>query len=425
MQFANNENGLRTYIGEADATTQYYCPYCNAPMIQRRGQINTPHFAHMKGYLCTDSWKYEEMSEWHVSWQSYYPLENQEVAVINDLGRHRADVLINNTVVEFQHSPISAEEFQERNEFYTACGYKVIWLFDVRDVYQANLTVDEYDASVYRWKHSPKMLTGFDLYGKVQVFFHLQDETQEENGVVIRLTWCLDGELSFFKSAPSECYTEVEFVELTSVGTVQRATDMSGKDELTHRLHIISRKNGETECYGCPINSDGFAPQIHQFNRTACDECSYCRSVSPDQNVVECSGRFREHLEQIETVLETNRIDGAIYTFTYIAKDGSIRKAKVDIPDTPALSIIELAREYNAGVMIVQNVRTGHRFMITKDLDEMITKYSRVYGYYWNMRYNCWSKRSDEIFGPWKPEWIVVWFKTKEQAQQYRSRYDS
>ena len=75
--------------------------------------------------------------------------------------------------------------------------------------------------------------------------------------------------------------------------------------------------------------------------------------------------------------------------------------------------------------MIVQNVRTGHRFMITKDLDEMITKYSRVYGYYWNMRYNCWSKRSVEIFGPWKPEWIVVWFKTKEQAQQYRSRYDS
>ena len=75
MQFANNENGLRTYIGEADEAAQYYCPYCDAPMTQRRGQINIPHFAHTKGHLCTDSWRYEDMSEWHLSWQHFYPLD--------------------------------------------------------------------------------------------------------------------------------------------------------------------------------------------------------------------------------------------------------------------------------------------------------------------------------------------------------------
>ena len=33
MQFANNENGLRTYIRDANENARYYCPYCGAPMI--------------------------------------------------------------------------------------------------------------------------------------------------------------------------------------------------------------------------------------------------------------------------------------------------------------------------------------------------------------------------------------------------------
>lgn len=117
MQFANTETGVKTHIKDADEGIQYFCPFCNAPMIQRHGQINIPHFAHAKGLLCSDNWKYEEMSEWHLLWQSRYPHDNQEVVVSNESARHRADVLINNTVIEFQHSPISVEEFQKRNTF--------------------------------------------------------------------------------------------------------------------------------------------------------------------------------------------------------------------------------------------------------------------------------------------------------------------
>ena len=50
-----------------------------------------------------------------------------------DEKKHRADVLINGYVIEFQHSPISRDEIKERNEFYTNCGYKVIWVFDAND----------------------------------------------------------------------------------------------------------------------------------------------------------------------------------------------------------------------------------------------------------------------------------------------------
>ena len=424
MQFAKNENGERTYILGAEEDKQYYCPFCDAPMIQRRGLINIPHFAHAKGCLCTDDWKYEDMSEWHISWQERYPFASREVAVNNELGRHRADILTNNTVVEFQHSPMSAEEFQERNNFYTACGYKVIWLFDVRDYYQANLTADDAEPCVYRWKHAIKTLSGFDLYGNVQVYFHLQDDSQEEGGVVIRLTWCSDGDLGYFKSASAACYSEAEFVELTMTGTVKRAIDVSGRDELYHELIILRRKDNDMdEAYGCPINPDGYASDAPMDDRLGCNFCQYAREMNACSSYIrKCACRFREYLDQVDTVLETERRDGQIYSFSYIAKDGTIKTANVEVPESPATSIIELASQYDAGVMVVRNIKTGRLFKITQDVDKMLEKYSRIYGYYWNEKYGSYSRTSSEIYGPWKPEWVMTWFKTKEQTRKYWQR---
>lgn len=426
MQFAKNEKGERTYILEAVEDGRYYCPFCEAPMIQRRGLINIPHFAHAKGCLCTDNWKYEDMSEWHVSWQERYPLANREVAVINELGRHRADILINDTVIEFQHSPMSAEEFQERNNFYTACGYKVIWLFDSRSDYNASLIKDDSEMDVYRWKHAPKTLSGFDLSGNVQVYFHLQDTSQEEGGIVIRLTWCCEGDLGYFKSASATCYSEAEFIELTETGAVKKAIDVSGKNELYHELIILRRKDNEMdEAYGCPINPDGYASDVPMDDRLGCSFCQYAREMNEySPGVRKCACRFRELLDQVDTVLETERRDGQIYSVSYIAKDGSIKTSKVDVPESPATSIIELSRLYDAGVMCVRNIKTGYQFKITKDIDEMLEKYGRVYGYYWNEKYGSYSKQSNEIYGPWRPEWVVTWFKTKEQVREYRQRFE-
>ena len=424
MQFANNENGLRTYIKDAEENSAFFCPYCNAPMIQRRGQVNIPHFAHAKGHLCSDSWTYEEMSEWHCGWQYRYPKECQEFAVENALGRHRADVLINNTVIEFQHSPISAEEFQKRNDFYTACGYRVIWLFDAREVYEENLTMDE--TGIYRWKHAPKMLTGFDLYGDVAVYFQLKDVSQEEDGIIIRLTWCDDGDLSYFKSAPPASYTEEEFVKLTSAGELQRETDVSGKNELYHKLQVILREDTrKKEVYGCPMNPGGYAPDTSSYDRRGCNDCGYSRmEIDIDGGSCECrcACRFKEYLEQIDIVLDVKKTnDGQIYGFTYISKDGSIKKVHMDIPESPAVSIPELAEKYGAGIMIVRNVRTGYEFKITRDIQEMWEKYKgKIYGRLWCSTYNCFQKNGDKIYGASKKEWVAVWHKTEREPQIYR-----
>ena len=58
------------------------------------------------------------MSDWHYDWQNQFPVDNQEIVFTKDNKIHRADVFINNTVIEFQHSPITEAEFNDRNNFY-------------------------------------------------------------------------------------------------------------------------------------------------------------------------------------------------------------------------------------------------------------------------------------------------------------------
>lgn len=127
-------DNVKISIEDALPGENYLCPVCgNSVMVKAisSDHIRT-HFAHKRNVFCLDNWKHD-MSDWHFEWQSKFPIENREVVVKNAGVIHRADVLINNTVIEFQHSPLSGEEFEARNNFYKNCGYSVVWLFDVAD----------------------------------------------------------------------------------------------------------------------------------------------------------------------------------------------------------------------------------------------------------------------------------------------------
>ena len=73
-----------------------------------------------------------DMSEWHISWQKRFPEDCREVVLENNGEKHRADIFLEEykTVIEIQHSPISQDEFNRRNQFYTECGFFLIWIFD-------------------------------------------------------------------------------------------------------------------------------------------------------------------------------------------------------------------------------------------------------------------------------------------------------
>lgn len=135
MYYANDKDGDRVFIDDAQKGQNYTCPACGDKLIIKRGYVVAHHFAH-KAHKNCDPWYKDRMSAWHRKLQSMFPPECQEVVLWNEDHSefHVADVFymrkgIGN-VVEIQHSPISRKEFILRSDFYLSLGYKLIWIFD-------------------------------------------------------------------------------------------------------------------------------------------------------------------------------------------------------------------------------------------------------------------------------------------------------
>lgn len=249
MFVAVDDNGKRVYIDKiiyGDYKNQkFFCPSCGGELIVKNGSINIPHFAHRSLKDC-DTFS-EDMSYWHRHWQSLFPEECREVVIELDISesdyyrakvdfdtyrdftesmeafeswceiwgyekgkdlkiKHRADVCYNGYVIEFQHSHISAQEFNERNWFYNAAGYKVIWIFDfIEDSYTGKMEWYEeipgkyYTKTKYRWLYPSKTFRDFNPTEDdwVRLFFQVcepdnQDYFSQDVVFLQRISWCIE-----------------------------------------------------------------------------------------------------------------------------------------------------------------------------------------------------------------------------------------
>lgn len=140
MVIAYDKRKERVSIRNASSIEKYYCPLCNEELIQKKGTIRCHHFAHKSGGACSE-FKYYDTSEWHLNWQNKFPIESQEVIKIDENGKkHIADILVGNIVIEFQHSNLPYNEFNDRNKFYNDLGYQVIWVFDGNEIFNSGYT---------------------------------------------------------------------------------------------------------------------------------------------------------------------------------------------------------------------------------------------------------------------------------------------
>lgn len=187
MFFANDLYGKRTYIDDADIRQAYICPVCKYPVIQKRGNIMTHHFAHKTTDIC-DPWYSGKMSAWHKEMQNLFPRHCQEVIVRNDEHSeyHIADIIFNNGsksyVVEFQHSTISYNDFVSRTDFYMNQGYGMIWIFDFCDIkpqkimYYTEIENSDWIQIIWPGKDRLRFLDKIDFreYGEdLQIYFHV------------------------------------------------------------------------------------------------------------------------------------------------------------------------------------------------------------------------------------------------------------
>lgn len=258
----NNKVSIETIINQEYKDRKFFCPSCGSELIVRNGTVNTPHFAHKNTDDCDDFSK--DMSAWHYNWQSLFPEENQEVVIEKEISlndylyaadefnfyrkkrmekvskkvdekgilkiMHRADVCVGEYVIEFQHSPISCKEFNERNWFYTSAGYKVIWIFDVEArIFDGRISAYEItnnNKKKFQWKHPMRCFKNFLPQYEDEIFLFLQfgepDDGYEkdESGYLNRIFWCIDDEndkgeaYASYRRFMAECQEIGNFIEL-------------------------------------------------------------------------------------------------------------------------------------------------------------------------------------------------------------------
>lgn len=178
MYIALDKEQKRISIQDAVQGDTFFCPVCLEKMFVKSGTERARHFSHFPNCECNDIWNGQyDMSDWHYEWQNQFPSENQEVVVQCDDIRHRADVLTDRTVVEFQHSPLSSGKFNDRNVFYHGnIGYKVVWLYDMQKDYEQEL-ITESTENQFAWSKPRSTFRKYNLRaGEIDLFFQIADE---------------------------------------------------------------------------------------------------------------------------------------------------------------------------------------------------------------------------------------------------------
>ena len=253
----------------------YCCRICGKQVSYTPGDLRykygkSPHFRHFPKNSCSDTWHYYDKTQWHKDWQDCFPVEEQEV--ILELGRkkHIADVFIEeqNTVIEFQHSYISPEEFKDRNDFYNSFGYKVIWVFDIQKCYTKKRIGNKergYGALIesFYWDSPIKCLRDYQLSNSVDVFLQISGSNDEasiegKKSILLRVSRSDAGFKTFYAPAVLSKVDFLAFVKQPD--DLRRYRLFYSKEELEKYgeqkyigMDIWSTKT----VLGCPLSSRG------------------------------------------------------------------------------------------------------------------------------------------------------------------------
>jgi competence CoiA-like predicted nuclease len=142
MIYAKSDDGKKI---KAVPGSRASCPVCNGDVLAKCGVIKVWHWAHIN--LDCDPW-HEDETAWHIAWKERFPSRAIEVTIEN----HRADLILNRTVWELQHSPISVLEIYQRQKFYMSHGYQVQWIIDASKFEDNFNKRNKGDYATFRWK---------------------------------------------------------------------------------------------------------------------------------------------------------------------------------------------------------------------------------------------------------------------------------
>jgi competence CoiA-like predicted nuclease len=125
MIIGYNDKGERIHIQDY-VDGDIFCPDGHL-LIAKKGQVRMHHYSHKSVSDCRFNCN---KGPWHTEFQDRARKEHQEIRLTIGEKLHIADTLVGNYVIEYQHSPISAEDIKDRENFYTSLGYILVWVFD-------------------------------------------------------------------------------------------------------------------------------------------------------------------------------------------------------------------------------------------------------------------------------------------------------
>jgi competence protein CoiA len=105
------------------------CPACGGPTRAKCGQRIVWHWAHQSLQHCDPWWEHE--TPWHRAWKASFPEDWREQVLHDSVSgaKHVADVRTDTgLVIEFQNSPMSLEERDQRERFYK----NMIWIVNAQ-----------------------------------------------------------------------------------------------------------------------------------------------------------------------------------------------------------------------------------------------------------------------------------------------------
>lgn len=448
MLFAVDKNNQRVHISEAVREGEYFCPSCDEKLVLKMGQIVAHHFSHPKNSLCGDNWNYD-MSEWHINWQSRFPKKMQEVVKTYNGQRHRADVLIEEakTVIEFQHSPMSIDEFEDRNWFYNRLGYHVIWVFDVHDKFQSDAIEEHGRMSEYKfhWKRAQSTFASFNAKGKDVTLFLQFLNSDDNNAIYIdedgeetvlenedgsipyltKVTWNAPGGLKYF-AIEDNYYGIDDFMDLFRPYFINTEKNLPKKKtkkkinpiDLKDYLFFLLSKDHTQYFYGCPLSKSHISASstidVPKAEYDVVRPCAYCEYYDYDEKIGPCcKQRFINFtLPDGASIKEVKRDEYGTIEEIIIANLGEEEKHTYPTYPNVGRSVLEIWEKKKIKKGIFRNLKTNTYIKIIRNPIESQKKHQKIYGYFSHNQYSF-NGEMRELYGVTKPEWLLIWYQKK------------
>ncbi|MFD0762708.1 competence protein CoiA [Lutibacter aestuarii] len=200
MRFALNKDDIKIEVNKSGE--KGICPTCKSEVIGKYGEIRTKHWSH-KVKDC-DDW-HEPITDWHIKWQNYFPIENQEITLYDNEKNefHRADIRLNNgVVIEIQNSPIKSIEIEQRENFYGKNG--LIWILNGENLMSKSELVTQFKPKINKFELTvpTDVFTELEFYNMDEfksAFYNSNTFRDIKNHRNLENIDCQNGDLIIFK----------------------------------------------------------------------------------------------------------------------------------------------------------------------------------------------------------------------------------